>query len=183
MIDAPTKTDTAKSVSASTISNLNERAFESVEAWQSRPLEGSYPYVYVDGIYLKLSRVPRQRRTTAAAMIKAIHSQESLEACRMKAASVAEALEGMRLSTAAKCVRDGAAETLSSTRFPAEHWRRIRTNYVLERLNREIRRRTNVVGTFPDGTSALMLVSARLMHIGESQWGLRRYPDVSLLDE
>ena len=74
-------------------------------------------------------------------------------------------------------------ETLAYTRFPMEHWRRIRTNNALERLNREIRRRTNVVGTFPDGTSALMLVSARLMHIAETQWGTRRYLDVSLLDE
>ncbi len=41
------------SVSAATVSNLNERAFESVEAWRSRPLTRAYPYVYVDGIYLK----------------------------------------------------------------------------------------------------------------------------------
>lgn len=43
------------SVSASTVSNLNEKAFEAVEAWRSRPLERAYPYVYVDGIYLKRS--------------------------------------------------------------------------------------------------------------------------------
>ncbi len=49
--------------------------------------------------------------------------------------------------------------------FPYEHWTRIRTNNVIERLNREIRRRTRVVGTFPDGNSALMLVCARLRHV------------------
>lgn len=42
-------------MSASTVSNLNEKAFEAVEAWRSRPLERAYPYVYVDGIYLKHS--------------------------------------------------------------------------------------------------------------------------------
>ena len=49
--------------------------------------------------------------------------------------------------------------------------------------NREIRRRTRVVGTFPDGRSALMLVTARLKYVAESSWGSRRYLDVTLLDE
>lgn len=53
----------------------------------------------------------------------------------------------------------------------------------IERLNREIRRRTRVVGTFPDGKSALMLVTARLKYIVENEWGRRRYLDVSLLEE
>lgn len=50
------------------------------------------------------------------------------------------------------------------------------------RLNREIRRRTRVVGTFPDGCSALMPVTARLKYIAECEWGKRRYLDVSLLE-
>lgn len=53
----------------------------------------------------------------------------------------------------------------------------------IERLNREILRRTRVVGTFPDGKSALMLVAARLKYIVENEWGRRRYLDVSLLEE
>ena len=52
-----------------------------------------------------------------------------------------------------------------------------------ERLNREIRRRTRVVGTFPDGKSALMPVAARLRYIVENEWGRRRYLDISLLEE
>ena len=69
--------------------------------------------------------------------------------------------------------------------FPAqpEHWRRIRTNNAIERLNREIRRRTRVVGMFPDGKSALMLVAARLKYVADSEWESRRYLDVSLLKE
>ena len=89
----------------------------------------------------------------------------------------------MKLREAAKAVRDGYAETLTYARFPREHWRRIRTNNAIERLNREIRRRTRVVGTFPDGKSALMLVTARLKYVAESEWGSRRYLDVTLLDE
>lgn len=261
------------SVSASTVSNLNEKAFEAVEAWRSRPLERAYPYVYVDGIYLKrswggsyenvavmvaiganddgyrevmgaaegftessecwreflswlrsrglrgvrmlagdkaagmvgsiaevfpeaayqrctvhfyrnvLSKVPKSRRAKAAAMLRAIHAMESREASEAKALAVADELDRMGLREAAKVVREGYAETLTYTRFPQEHWRRIRANNAIERMNREIRRRTRVVGTFPDGRSALMLVTARLKYAAESEWGSRRYLDVSLLDE
>ena len=84
---------------------------------------------------------------------------------------------------AAKVVREGCLETLTCTDFPMQHWTRIRTNNAIERINREIRRRTRVVGTFPDGRSALMLVTARLKYIAECEWGKRRYLDVSLLDD
>jgi len=269
-------------VSSGTVSNLNERAFASIETWRQRrraggdpsiPLEGGYPYVFVDGIYLKrswggsyenvavlvaigvnsagdrevigcsegytesaeswreffswlkgrglsgvrlvtgdkcagmlgaleevfpgaryqrctvhfyrnvLGRVPVTRRKAAARMLKAIHAQESREACARKAEEVAEELESMRLGAAARTVRDGFAETLAYTEFPPEHWRRIRTNNGIERINREIRRRTRVVGTFPDGNSALMLVTARLKYIVEHEWGKRRYLDMSKLEE
>ena len=261
------------SVSAATVSNLNERAFEAVEAWRNRPLERAYPCVYADGIHLKrswggsyenvaamvaigvnddgcrevigaaegfaessecwreflswlrsrglrgvrmftgdkaagmagsiaevfpeaayqrctvhfyrnvLARVPKTRRPRVAAMPKAIHATESREAAGAKALEVASGLEKSRLREAAMVVRDGCAETLTHTRFPREHWRRIRTNNAIERLNREIRRRTRVAGAFPDGRSALMLVTARLKCVAESSWGSRRYLDVTLMDE
>ncbi len=65
--------------------------------------------------------------------------------------------------------------TSSSLPRPGAHWLKIRTNNVIERLNREIRRRTRVVGTFPDGNSALMLVCARLRHVSGTSWGTKRY--------
>lgn len=249
------------SVSAATVSNLNEKAFASVEEWRGRPLTREYPYVYVDGIYLKrawggsyenvavmvaigvnddgyrevigaaegftessecwrefllwlkgrglrgvrmftgdkaagmvgslaevfpeaayqrctvhfyrnvLAKVPKSKRPRVAAALKAIHAMESREASEARALEVAAELESMRLAEAAKVVREGFAETLTYTRFPPEHWKRIRTNNAIERLNREIRRRTRVVGTFPDGKSALMLVTARLKYVAESEWG------------
>ena len=64
---------------------------------------------------------------------------------------------------------DGIEETLTYCDFPSEYWTRIRTNNVIERRNREIRRRTRVVGTFPDGNPALMLVCARLRHMTGTQ--------------
>lgn len=56
-----------------------------------------------------------------------------------------------------------------------EHWRKIRTNNGLECIMKEIRRRTRVVGSFPDGYSAMMLVGARLRHISTTKWGTRQY--------
>lgn len=130
-----------------------------------------------------LARVPKPGRAAVAAMLKAVHAMESREASEAKALAVAEELEGMRLGEAARVVRAGYAETLTYTGFPREHWARIRTNNAIERLNREVRRRTRVVGTFPDGKSALMLVTARLKYVAESEWGSRRYLDVTLLEE
>ena len=57
--------------------------------------------------------------------------------------------------------------------FPPTHWRSIRTNNLLERINREIRRRTGVVGNFSDGQSALMLACAGLRYIAGHKWGER----------
>ena len=53
----------------------------------------------------------------------------------------------------------------------------------LERIMREIRRRTRVVGVFPDGNSALMLVTARLRHIAGTKWGTRRYLSMEALEK
>ena len=74
-----------------------------------------------------------------AKMLKAIHAQESKAAALAKARDVAAALQAMKLKEAAKKVEDSVEETLSYTTFPFGHWTRIRTNNVIERLNREIR--------------------------------------------
>jgi len=116
-------------------------------------------------------------------MLTAIHAQEDRPSAEQKAALVVEKLEGMRLSGAAAIVREGVVETLTYMAFPREHWRCLRTNNPMERLNREVRRRTRVVGAFPDGQSALMLVAARLRHVAGTRWGLRRYLDISRLRE
>lgn len=93
-------------------------------------------------------------------MLKAIHAQESKKASREKARAVIAELKTMKLPEAAKKVESGIEETLTYCDFPTEHWNKIRTNNVIGRLNSEIRRRTRVVGAFPDGNSALMLVCA-----------------------
>lgn len=128
------------------------------------------------------ANVPTTKVKDVAAMLKAIHAQEDREACVAKAEQVIEKLKAMKLPNAAKTVEEGIRETLTYTSFPREHWRSIRTNNPMERINREIRRRTRVVGNFPDGRSALMLVVARLRYIAGKEWGTRRYMDMSRLN-
>ncbi|HSW01076.1 MAG TPA: transposase [Sedimentisphaerales bacterium] len=78
----------------------------------------------------------------------------------VEAATVVEKLKALKLKKAAEKAAESVAETLTHYRFPSEHHRQIRTNSMLERIMREIRRRTRVVGAFPDGRSALMPAAA-----------------------
>ena len=252
-------------VSSGTISNLNKKAYGHIEKWRNRPLEKEYPYVYVDGIFLKrcwgegfenisilvaigvnsdgyreiigaaeglkedleswknffvwlkqrglndprliigdkalgmveaihqvfphtkyqrctvhfyrnvFTVTPKKKVKEVARMLKAIHAQEDKVAAIEKAKAVEAKLRNMKLIKAADKVRDNIKETLTYMNFPEEHWQRIRTNNTLERINREIKRRTKVVGTFPDGESALMLVCARLRYVESSNWGSTIY--------
>ena len=129
------------------------------------------------------SVVPRGKMKEVAAMLKAIHAQEDLAEAKKKAKAVAQKLEKMKLRKAAGRVSDGAEETMSYYHFPREHWRSLRTNNPLERVMREIRRRSRVVGCFPDGNSAVMLAAARLRHIAGTKWGTRRYMNMDRLQE
>jgi transposase-like protein len=260
-------------VSPSTISELNKKAYVHIEEWRNRKLgANAYPYVYLDGIYLKrnwggeyenvailiaigvnddghreilgaaegmkedkaswkkfmrdlkdrgvagvrlvigdkcigleeaasdvfpeakfqrctvhfyrnvFSATPRRLMKEVARMLKAIHAQESKESARQKAEQVAKALRKMKLDKAAKTLENGIEETLTYMEFPYEHWTKIRTNNTIERLNREIKRRTKVVGAFPDGDSALMLVCARLRHVAGTQWSSKRYMNMKRLE-
>ena len=127
------------------------------------------------------SHVPRPKVREVAAMLKAIHAAEDVQAARDKARQVVSKLRDHRLTKAAELVEASIDETLAYYQFPEEHWRRIRTNNPLERILREIRRRTRVVGAFPDGESALNLAAARLRHIAGSEWSTKRYLSMEFL--
>lgn len=260
-------------VSASTVSDLNQKIYGKIEEWRQQPLVGEFPYVFLDGLWLKRSwggevknvsvlvaigvsqsgyrevlavsegakedkaswtnflremkqrglkgvqlfvsdkclglienladfypeakwqrcvvhfyrnvwtAVPTGKVKEAAAMLKAIHAQEDRQAAKEKANQVVEKLRAMKLAKAAEIVENGIEETLSYYALPPEHWRCLRTNNPLERLMREIRRRTRVVGAFPDGKSALMLVAARLRHVAGTRWGTKRYLQMNRLAE
>ena len=259
-------------ISPATISELNKKAYVHIEDWRNRPLQGGrYPYVYVDGIYLRrnwggeyenvailvaiavnedgfrevLGAAEGMKEDKASwvsffqwlrgrgldgvklivgdkcmGMLEAVSEvfpdakyqrcgaflpqcflccakiqgqncgknaqgdprPGEQKASREKAKAVVAELRAMKLKEAAKKVEDGIEETLTYCDFPSEHWTRIRTNNVIERLNREIRRRTRVVGTFPDGNSALMLVCARLRHVAGTQWGNKKYMNMKHLE-
>jgi putative transposase len=125
--------------------------------------------------------VPKGKVKEVATMLKAIHAQEDRATALEKANAVVQKLEVMKLTRAAAVVREGAQETISYYAFPREHWRQIRTNNPLERVLREIRRRTRVVGSFPDGQSAVMLAAARLRHVAGTRWGSRQYMNMERL--
>lgn len=259
-------------VSAGTVSELNKKVYVRIEEWRQRPLQGKYPYVYLDGIYLKrnwggeyenvavlvamavnrdgyrevigaaegmkedkeswlsflkslkqrgldgtqlfigdkclglleavhetfpaskfqrctvhfyrnvFSVTPRSKVKLVAAMLKAIYAQEDKAGALEKAKAVVGKLREMKLKEAADKVEQGVPETLTYMHFPREHWAKIHSNNAIERLNREIRRRTRVVGTFPDGHSALMLVCARLRHMEGSKWGAIPYMSMKHLE-
>ncbi len=94
---------------------------------------------------------------------------------------MAAKLRDQRLTRAAELIEASIAETFGYYAFPEEHWRRIRTNNPLERILREIRRRTRVVGAIPDGESALNLAAARLRHVAGTEWSTKRYLSMEFL--
>ena len=129
------------------------------------------------------SHVPRGKVREVAAMLKAIHAQENREAAESKSKDVIKKLQAMKLKAAAELVEGSVHETLAYYGYPPQHWLKIKTNNPMERLLKEARRRTKVVGAFPDGNSALMLVAARLRHVSSTHWGTRKYMNMKRLNE
>ena len=260
-------------VSSGTVSNLNKKVYKHIERWRTQKIEGSFAYVYLDGIVLKrswggeiknvsvlaaigvdsdgyrrilgvseghkedkagwlgflkdlkkrgltgvrlmisdaclglvesiaevfpdadwqrcvvhfyrnvFSHVPRGKMREVAAMLKAIHAQEGRESAENKSKDVIDKLRAMKLKAAADLVEKSICETFTYFAYPPQHWLKIKTNNPMERLLKEARRRTKVVGAFPDGNSALMLVAARLRHVSSTTWGTRKYMNMKLLNE
>lgn len=129
------------------------------------------------------SHVPSSKVRDVARMLKAIHAQESRATAEKKMADVVAELRRQRMTKAADLVEEKGHETLTYYAFPDSHWIKLRTNNPLERLMREIRRRTRVVGAFPDGESCLNLAAARLRHVAASNWSTRRYMSMEPLAE
>lgn len=127
------------------------------------------------------SHVPATKVRDVSHRLKAIHAQENRTAAEAKAKAVVEELRGLRMTRAAELVEAHVGETLTYYGFPDCHWVKLRTNNPLERIMREIRRRTRVVGAFPDGQSCLNLAAARLRHIAGTQWSTRKYMNMAPL--
>ena len=121
------------------------------------------------------SLVPTTKVREVSHMLKAIHAQESRDAADRKARAIVDDLRAARMNTAADLVERSISETLTYYAFPDIHWQKIRTNNPLERIMKEIRRRTRVVGAFPDGQSCLNLAAARLRYIAGTAWSAKCY--------
>jgi putative transposase len=97
------------------------------------------------------SHVPATKVRDVAHVLKAVHAQESREAAEQKARTIIADLRASKMSKAAALVEQAVNEMLTYYAFPDIHWQKIRTNNPVERIIGEIRRRTRVVGAFPDG--------------------------------
>jgi transposase-like protein len=162
---------------------ISDKCLGLIEALGEFYAEAAWQRCMVHWFRNVLTAIPTGKAREVMAMLKAIHAQEDRSAADKKAADVVAKLQEMKLAKAARVVEEGVAETLSYMAYPREHWTRVRTNNPLERIMREIRRRTRVVGAFPDGTSALMLVAARLRHVAGTRWGTRKYLDMTRLED
>lgn len=133
-----------------------------------------------------LSKTPPAHREWASAALKTVlFDMESRESALDKAGTVAAEMEARRLTAAANRLREGIGGTTTCLLpgFPDGRRRRIRTNNMIERLDREIRRRTRAAVGFPDGDGALMFVCARIRYVTVNEWSTRRYLDMSRLGD
>jgi transposase-like protein len=121
-----------------------------------------------------LAHVPKGDKSIAAAAIRTIFAQRNEEAARQQLAEVVEAMAS-RWPRAAEGLAGGEEEVLTYMSFPAEHCTRIYSTNPLERLNKEVKRRTNVVGIFPNTEAVLRLVGSVLLEIHEEWQVGRRY--------
>ena len=122
-----------------------------------------------------LAKVPRAKAQMVAATIKTIFVQPDAAHIARQLDEVATVLEASFPDVATQ-LREAAPDLLALSAFPMTHWQKIWSTNPLERLNAEIKRRTNVVGIFPNDASVLRLVSAVLLE-QHDEWEVaeRRY--------
>ena len=121
-----------------------------------------------------LANIPKGSKAVVAAAIRTIFAQPDREAAEQQLSEVVKAMEP-RWPKAAETVGKAEGDVLAYMNFPPEHWTRIYSTNPLERLNKEIKRRTNVVGVFPDEASVIRLVGSILMEISDEWQVGRRY--------
>jgi putative transposase len=258
-------------ISKSRVSELCKELDEEVERFRSRPLEGSYPYVWVDATYLKarqdgrvastavviavgvkaqtgerevlgfdvgpsedgafwtsflrslvarglsgvrlvtsdahrglkgavegvlvgaswqrcrvhfmrnaLSLVPKTAQQMVGATIRTVFAQPDSQSARQQWQRISEGFRS-RFPRLTKLMEEAEEDVLSYAAFPAEHWQKIWSNNPLERVNKEIKRRTNVVGIFPNETAVIRLVGSVLSEQHDEWQVSKRYFSVGSL--
>jgi putative transposase len=121
-----------------------------------------------------LTRVPKSAQSFVATMVRTIFAQPDAATVHEQQGRIVDQLEG-RFPEAAALLTDAGPDLLAFTSFPKEHWRQLWSNNSLERLNKEIRRRTDVVGIFPNRAAIVRLVGAVLSEQNDEWAVARRY--------
>ena len=127
-----------------------------------------------------LTKVPKSAQPLVATLVRSIFAQPDAAQVAAQHERVVDQL-AERFPAAAAHLAEAGPEILAFTDFPKEHWRQIWSTNPQERLNKEIRRRTDVVGTFPDRASVLRLVGAVLAETHDEWADTRRYMSVDAL--
>lgn len=121
-----------------------------------------------------LTRVPKSAQPFVATMVRTVFAQPSAEEVEAQLGRVTEQLRA-RFPQVAEMLSDAAPDVTAFAAFPVEHWRQIWSNNPQERLNREIRRRTDVVGIFPNRAAVIRLIGMVLAE-QHDEWAVaRRY--------
>jgi putative transposase len=122
-----------------------------------------------------LSRVPKASAEMVAAAVRTVFAQPDAHHVRRQLDEVVSMLSG-KFPDVAAMLADAAPDLLAFTHFPPAHWRKLWSTNPLERLNGEIKRRTNVVGIFPNDASAARLITAVVVE-AHDEWAVaeRRY--------
>jgi putative transposase len=118
--------------------------------------------------------VPRRAQQVVAATIRTVFVQPDAQSAHEQWRRVADGFRA-RVPPSAALLDDAEADVLAYLPLPAEHWRQLWSNNPLERLNREVKRRTDVVGIFPNAAAVVRLVGAVLAEQHDEWQVARRY--------
>jgi len=129
-----------------------------------------------------LSKVPKSAQGLVGTLVRSIFAQPTSKEVWAQHERVCEELEG-RFPTAAELLQGAAEDILAFTTFPQTVWRQIWSNNPQERLNREIRRRSDVVGIFPNRKAIIRLIGAVLAEYNDEWMVTRRYMSVGALQK
>ena len=127
-----------------------------------------------------LTQVPKSAQGFVATMVRTIFAQPDADTVHEQHARTVDQLQ-VRFPAAAALLEEAGTDLLAFTSFPKEHWRQLWSNNSLERLNKEIRRRTDVVGIFPNRAAVVRLVGAVLAEQNDEWAVARRYMSAELI--